>query len=54
MIYGSIDVFLQARRDARAVEWGGLENRCPPAGGPRVRIPVSPQRNIIICYILGN
>ncbi len=30
------------RRDARAVDWGGLENRCPPIGGPRVRIPVSP------------
>lgn len=30
------------RRDARAVEWDGLENRCP-FHGPRVRIPLSPQ-----------
>ena len=32
-----------ARRDGRAVECGGLENRCPPAGGPGVRIPLSPR-----------
>ena len=25
------------------VECGGLENRCPPIGGPGVRIPLSPQ-----------
>ena len=31
------------RRGAGAVERGGLENRCPPCGGPRVRIPPSPQ-----------
>ncbi len=24
------------------VECGGLENRCPPSGGPGVRIPFSP------------
>src|SRR3982074_2009356 len=30
------------RRGAGAVERGGLENRCPPCGGPRVRIPPSP------------
>ena len=29
-------------RGAGAVERGGLENRCPPCGGPRVRIPPSP------------
>src|SRR6202047_5105905 len=32
----------KARRGAGAVERGGLENRCPPCGGPRVRIPPSP------------
>src|SRR5215472_17491824 len=31
-----------SRRGAGAVERGGLENRCPPCGGPRVRIPPSP------------
>lgn len=31
------------RRDARVVEWGGLENRCLPIGGPGVRIPFPPQ-----------
>src|SRR5271165_3832176 len=31
-----------ARRGAGAVERGGLENRCPLCGGPRVRIPPSP------------
>ena len=31
-------------RGAGAVERGGLENRCPPYGGPRVRIPPSPPR----------
>lgn len=25
------------------VECGGLENRCPPYGGPGVRIPLPPQ-----------
>jgi hypothetical protein len=30
------------RRGAGAVERGGLENRCPSCGGPRVRIPPSP------------
>jgi hypothetical protein len=30
-------------RDGRAVECGGLENRCPLYGGPGVRIPLSPQ-----------
>jgi hypothetical protein len=30
------------RRDARAVEWGGLENRCSAYAGPGVRIPLSP------------
>ncbi len=30
------------RRNAGAVERGGLENRCPPIGGPGVRIPLSP------------
>ena len=30
------------RRDGRAVECGGLENRCLPEGGPGVRIPLSP------------
>jgi hypothetical protein len=30
------------RRGAGAVERGGLENRCPSYGGPRVRIPPSP------------
>jgi hypothetical protein len=30
-------------RDGRVVECGGLENRCPPIGGPGVRIPLSPQ-----------
>ena len=29
-------------RGAGAVERGGLENRCPSYGGPRVRIPPSP------------
>lgn len=29
-------------RDARVVEWGGLENRCA-LWAPRVRIPVSPR-----------
>src|SRR5262249_34368596 len=29
-------------RGAGAVERGGLENRCPSCGGPRVRIPPSP------------
>ena len=26
------------------VECGGLENRCPPTGGPGVRIPLPPQK----------
>jgi hypothetical protein len=30
------------------VECGGLENRCSPSGEPGVRIPLSPQRQIII------
>src|SRR5215469_14297913 len=30
------------RRGAGAVDRGGLENRCPSCGGPRVRIPPSP------------
>src|SRR5262249_46230908 len=30
------------RRGSGAVERGGLENRCPSYGGPRVRIPPSP------------
>ena len=30
-------------RDGRAVECGGLENRCPAIAGPGVRIPLSPQ-----------
>src|SRR5438045_3053933 len=34
--------YARARRGAGAVERGGLENRCPPCGGPRVRIPPSP------------
>jgi hypothetical protein len=29
-------------RNGRVVECGGLENRCPPTGGPGVRIPLSP------------
>jgi hypothetical protein len=33
-------------RDARAVESGGLENRCP-VSGPRVRIPLSPLHPVI-------
>src|SRR5271169_6010980 len=32
----------QRGRGAGAVERGGLENRCPLCGGPRVRIPPSP------------
>ena len=31
------------RRNGRAVECGGLENRCSPTGEPGVRIPLSPQ-----------
>ena len=31
-------------RNGRAVECGGLENRCPPIGGPGVRIPLSPPK----------
>ena len=34
------------RRNGRAVECGGLENRCPPSGGPGVRIPFPPQQNL--------
>jgi hypothetical protein len=30
------------RRNGRAVECGGLENRCPATVGPGVRIPLSP------------
>ncbi|GEM_PF-2234024 len=29
-------------RGGRVVDCGGLENRCPPSGGPGVRIPPSP------------
>ena len=29
-------------RNGRAVECGGLENRCPAIVGPGVRIPLSP------------
>ena len=32
------------RRNGRAVECGGLENRCSPYGEPGVRIPLSPHR----------
>ena len=32
------------RRNGRVVECGGLENRCPPTGGPGVRIPLSPPK----------
>ena len=46
-----MDYFCQLRqrrgwRDGRAVECGGLENRCPAIVGPGVRIPLSPQRQI--------
>jgi hypothetical protein len=34
-------------RDGRVVECGGLENRCPPIGGPGVRIPLSPQNRLL-------
>jgi hypothetical protein len=34
-------------RDGRVVECGGLENRCPPSGGPGVRIPLSPQDKLL-------
>src|ERR1700720_2711250 len=41
----------KARRGAGAVERGGLENRCPPCGGPRVRIPPSPPPKYLILLI---
>jgi hypothetical protein len=31
-------------RNGRAVECGGLENRCPVSTGPGVRIPLSPPK----------
>ena len=34
----------RTRRDAGAVERGGLENRCAPSGAPWVRIPLPPPR----------
>ncbi len=36
------------RRDAGVVERGGLENRCSAIAEPRVRIPLSPQRHLLI------
>ncbi len=38
------NIILLHRRNGRAVECGGLENRCPPNGGPGVRIPLPPQK----------
>src|ERR1700686_2139623 len=38
-------------RGAGAVERGGLENRCPLCGGPRVRIPPSPPVYLIYVHI---
>jgi hypothetical protein len=37
-------LIMETGRDGRAVECGGLENRCSPYGEPGVRIPLSPQR----------
>jgi hypothetical protein len=34
--------FARRWRNGRAVDCGGLENRCPPYGGPGVRIPFPP------------
>ena len=34
-------------RNGRAVECGGLENRCPVSTGPGVRIPLSPQNKTL-------
>ena len=38
--------FCAPRRNGRAVECGGLENRCPPYRGPGVRIPLPPQKKL--------
>src|SRR5205085_2045172 len=44
--------YARARRGAGAVERGGLENRCPPCGGPRVRIPPSPPPSLSLPRVL--
>jgi hypothetical protein len=47
ILYQIIAIFDQFWRDGRVVECGGLENRCPPIGGPGVRTPLSPQGFIL-------
>jgi hypothetical protein len=41
-----IYTFVRSRRNGRAVECGGLENRCPGQPGPGVRIPLPPLNSL--------